>query len=185
MIKGNAVEPSANPYQSPKTPSDPSSTGSVGPRISWRRGLLLAVAGGLYGYYIPLVVVFGISWLLGIPVWRNPFHTIWGEFIAGPEAYLACSVLCAFSALLNYTPARPIGMISALRQVGTYAIIGLLLGMVLFDLLPGTPTIAYSPFRPVVAAAILLTTAVGGIYLTLQRVKKERADLPGPHTAGH
>lgn len=179
MIKGNAVEPSANPYQSPKTPSDPSSTGSVGPRISWRRGLLLAVAGGLYGYYIPLVVVFGIAWLTGIPVWRNPFQTIWGEFIAGPEAYLACSLLCAFAALLNYTPARPIGMISALRQVGAFAMLGLLLGMTLFTLLPGPPTFEFSPHRPLIAVVILLTIAAGGIYLTAQRVRQDRAETLG------
>ncbi len=180
FLRIKTVKPPANPYQSPQFPSEPPVTVPVRPRISWRRGVLFAIAGGCYGFYIPLMAVLGIGWLMGIPVGRNPFRNFWGEILAGPDAYFACSALGAFAALLNFTPARRIGMISALRQVGAYAMLGLLLGVVLFAMLPGTPTYAYSPYRPHVLAVILLTIAGGGIYLTVQRVIRERSEPLGP-----
>lgn len=167
------MEPSANPYQSPKTPPDHQPTKPATPRASWSRGVLFAVAAGLYGFYVPLVVMFGIGWVLGVPVWLNPFQTFWGEIIAGPQIYLVSSALCAFAALLNYTPARPIGMFAALRKVGCLAVLGLLIPLLILAVVQ-----PFSDWLSFMALIVVPIIAIGGIHLTAERVQQDEVERP-------
>lgn len=165
------MEPSVNPYESPTTPPNPPPEKPATPRAGWRRGILFAVAGGLYGFYIPLVVMFGIGWVLGIPVWLNPFQTFWGDIIAGPQIYLVCSAMCASAALLNYTPARPIGMFAALRKVGGLALLGMLLPLLTLRIVQ-----PFSDWLWFMAIIVVPFIAIGGLHLTAARVQLDQAE---------
>lgn len=175
---------STNPYKSPD--ASPGTIPEVDRQVSFVRGFLCALPTSGIGFAIPYVVLavlpivqatfFGYS-----PVDRD------ADLQELPTkamiAAIGCSIVFGLAAILNYSPARKLGIIRALLLVGLSAVFGLFVmgvAALIFDL--GPRSYFSDPFFPV-RCAITVSVPVVFTFLILQRVirHKDRGGHPTPH----
>lgn len=168
MIKGNAVEAPANPYQSPQIAPD-----TLPRRASWLRGMFAALVAGTLAAAVMWVAGCLMTAVNDLPPRRNWYVP---DFADVARYYGAACFglfwLFAMAALVTYTPATRQGMVRALLRVGAYALLsGLCLGMIKYAFVPRTYDTEGT------AAQILMPVFAGtmiGIGISLARTQIHR-----------
>ena len=163
-----------SPRQSVAAPAVPPAVRTT----SWLRGIIAACLLAVLGNALSLMVV----------VWQDQVGEVRFVFTLHrtlllvsqrAEAFAFCTTLLAAVGILNFTPSKPLGMVSATAQVGGFALLGLAL---LLFAKTGLNLGPYGrgeddPFRFLRLSLLLAPIVFGGIWLTRRRIEQCRSSV--------